>query len=335
MNLLNDDKITPPPGIVSSIKSGLDISANHIAIILFPVLLDLFLWLGPQLRIATSLWDSIEKLNTYTIDGIIPSENVQNIQTFLDGLNVASINLFNRLRTFPFGISSLMGQIFPMSTPLGETTAYEIESSFIFFLAAVGLTLIGWLLGGLYFTWVAKITFQNEKQDFIWAVKAILQTALLSIFWLIVIITFGLPLLLFFLIFLQINASLAQFALIFLAFFAMWIVVPVFFSPHGIFTKQENLFHSILSSFHLSRYTLPISGFFVISVIVLSIGFNILWLTPSPSSWMMLVGILGHAFITTSLLSASFIYYRDMQIWLEGVLKVLNSKTTSAKAESP
>ena len=62
-------------------------------------------------------------------------------------------------------------------------------------------------------------------------------------------------------------------------------------------------------------------------------GFNALWLTPSPESWMMLVGILGHAFITTALLSASFIYYRDMNIWLEAVLEILESKKTAAQTK--
>jgi hypothetical protein len=33
----------------------------------------------------------------------------------------------------------------------------------------------------------------------------------------------------------------------------------------------------------------------------------------------MLVGILGHAFISTTLLAASFVYYRDMSNWLQNV----------------
>jgi hypothetical protein len=31
---------------------------------------------------------------------------------------------------------------------------------------------------------------------------------------------------------------------------------------------------------------------------------------------MLVVGIAGHAFVTTALLAASFIYYRDMNAWL-------------------
>jgi hypothetical protein len=36
---------------------------------------------------------------------------------------------------------------------------------------------------------------------------------------------------------------------------------------------------------------------------------------------MTLVGIAGHAFITTAILAASFVYYRDMNIWLQTVFE--------------
>jgi hypothetical protein len=142
----------------------------------------------------------------------------------------------------------------------------------------------------------------------------------------------GTPLLIIFSIFGQINPTLAQFALLFFALFAMWIIVPFFFSAHGIFTRDENLIRSIMSSFRLSRYTLPTSSFFVLGVLLLSQGFNSLWVVPESNSWMMLIGILGHAFITTALLVASFVYYQDMFHWLEILLEKFDSKVTSAQA---
>jgi hypothetical protein len=41
---------------------------------------------------------------------------------------------------------------------------------------------------------------------------------------------------------------------------------------------------------------------------------------------MMLIGIAGHAFITTALLAASFAYYRDMNVWLQIVFEQLQQK---------
>lgn len=332
MKFLKDEKITPPPSVISSLKSGFDTTANHIGIILLPVLLDVFLWFGPRLRMENLLQALLAQFDALARESIVSAVEIQRIQETLGELISLNVNLFTLLRTFPIGVSSLMNQALPSLTPLGNPISHQIESAFSFFLWVIGLTLLGWVLGSLYFTWVAKVTLQDEGQNLLWAGKSVLQATLLAMVWAIVLFMLGAPLLLIFSIFMQINASLAQVALLFLAFFAMWLIVPFFFSAHGIFTKKENLFRSIISSFHLSRFTLPTSSFFVISILVLSQGLNALWLTPSDSSWMMLVGVLGHAFITTSALAASFIYYRDMSVWLETLLEKLNSKATSAQA---
>jgi hypothetical protein len=48
---------------------------------------------------------------------------------------------------------------------------------------------------------------------------------------------------------------------------------------------------------------------------------------------MTLVGILGHAFVSTSLLAASFIFYQDMQTWIEAALQWMKTnQITSARA---
>jgi hypothetical protein len=104
-------------------------------------------------------------------------------------------------------------------------------------------------------------------------------------------------------------ASVVFFILLFVSF---WLVVPLFFTAHGIFVRQQNAFYSIFTSLRMARFALPTSGLFVLAWLVLSIGLNYLWSVPPANSWMTLVGIGGHAFITTALLAASFVYYRDM-----------------------
>jgi len=60
-----------------------------------------------------------------------------------------------------------------------------------------------------------------------------------------------------------------------------------------------------------------------------------LWQVPASDSWLMLVGIAGHAFISTALLSASFVYYRDMNKWLQDVYEKflqMSNRSTMKKA---
>jgi hypothetical protein len=80
----------------------------------------------------------------------------------------------------------------------------------------------------------------------------------------------------------------------------------------------------------LARFTLPTSGLFLLLYIIISQGLAFLWRSPADNSWLTLVGIAGHAFITTALLSASFIYYRDMNAWLQAILERMQTQPRSA-----
>ena len=145
-------------------------------------------------------------------------------------------------------------------------------------------------------------------------------------------IMIGMPLMVVLAFVISASPSLGQGLLLLLGLLSMWLIVPIFFTPHGIFMRQQNAFLSIYTSLRMARYTLPTSSLFVLSVVLIAYGLNFLWNIPSSDSWMSLVGIAGHAFITTSLLAASFIYYRDMQVWLETVLEKLKTNFPAQQA---
>ncbi len=332
MTIVKEENLAPPPGVISSLKAGFDLTANHLSILLMPVLLDLFLWFGPRLSVNRLLGIMSEQLKQLGQQDLAPAAELAQIQASLKTLMDLDINLFSLLRTLPIGVSSLMTQAPTHATPLGSPTINYLENAFVLIFWIFALTVLGWVLGSLYFTWVAKVSLGNEAHDLRWAARSIIQSFLLSILWTVIFMVVGTPLLIVFSLFAQISPNITEFAIIFLLLFAMWLIVPIFFSAHGIFARNENLIRSIISSFHLSRYSLPTSSFFVLGVILLSQGFNTLWLVPEPGSWMMLVGILGHAFITTALLAASFIYYSDMYIWLETLFEKLEPKNDSVQA---
>jgi hypothetical protein len=112
----------------------------------------------------------------------------------------------------------------------------------------------------------------------------------------------------------------------------MWVIVPLFFWPHGIFIKKQNVITSILSSVQMARFTLPTSSMFVLAVFLLTFGLNFLWSIPPEDSWITFLAIFGHSFVTTALLAGSFIYYRDMNIWLQTVIEKLRPNTVTKKA---
>ena len=307
---------------------GFDSVANHILVILPPVLLDLFLWLGPHLRLKSFLQPLIDQMPT--LAKAFPSNfpDVATVQqAWTSFLN--QFNLFMILRTFPVGATSLLSLQMPVVTPLGVPAILDAGSFFGIFGWVLVLVLLGWLIGAVYYFWISGVVLKSEQRSL---GKSIVQTMFLSIIWLGITFILGLPAFLLISMITYFNAVLGQIMFFIGALLLIWLIMPVFFSVHGIFTLQLNAFRSILGSLRMVRFTLPNTGLFLLVFVIINTGMNFLWNTPSESSWWLLVGIAGHAFVSTALLAASFIYYRDINAWLAAVLEQLQKRTTSAEA---
>ena len=321
MEISKVENLPPPPGVISSIKAGFDTIATHITAILLPLLLNLFLWLGPRLRM-NALFDSIQgDVVQIWKSGGVSADDIQKVLTWYND-TIPNINLFWLLHTVPIGISSLFFSQVAVSTPLGNPATLQVSA-----LNLLGwmflLTLAGWVGGGLYFRSVAWIATANKDDPRLSVTRAITQTMLISILWGVLIMAVGFPVLLILVLIIQLSPIIANLLVIVISLVSMWVIVPLFFWPHGVFIRKQNVITSIVSSFQMTRFTLPTSSMFVLAAFLLTFGLNYLWSIPPQNSWMTFVGILGHSFVATALLASSFIYYRDMNIWLQTVIDKL------------
>jgi ascorbate-specific PTS system EIIC-type component UlaA len=113
------------------------------------------------------------------------------------------------------------------------------------------------------------------------------------------------------------NMMIAQIVIFLFTFLIIWLAIPLFFSPHGIFAKEFSAPRAVVASLRLSRAYLPGTSLFILAVITLSQGLDMIWQIAPPSSWMTLVGIFGHAFVNTGLVAATFVFYRDAVRWYD------------------
>jgi len=317
--------LPPPPGIIGSLRAGFDAIAAHVGLIFVPLGLDLLLWLGPRVSISRLMQPVLEEMARLApTTGFAQAD----IDAMLDMYRqlLGRLNLVAALRTLPIGISSLMSGRMPGQSPLGAVFTLQVDSVPQLLGLFLALTLIGWMLGGLYYHWVAELVVSRAPgQVAPTASRAILQTILYSLIWAVLIWSVALPAMFVVYLAFAINALLGQGLLLFMGFVSLWLLVPLFFSPHGIYLRQQNAFASFLGAFTLTRFTLPSSSLFVLAVFLVGVGLNLLWAVPAEDTWIALVGILGHAFITTGLLAASFIYYQDMSVWVQAVLAHLRA----------
>lgn len=321
--------LPPPPGAISALVNGFNAIASNVAVILIPAILDLFLWLGPRLKADTLLAPILDLMPE--IQAQAPAGQAKEIASLLTDF-VNNFNLFSVFRTFPLGIFSLMTTKLSIKSPLGDRLGIDIPHWLVAFGLVLGLTFFGWLGGSLYFRAVSRVALKLEQGPGIF--RSVLHGILLSGMWLLFFSLVNLPLLIL-LGLLSLLDGLVRTILVFLLVVPLsWVLLVVFFSFHGIFANAQNAFISVRNSLRMLRYGLPPLGWFAMLTILISQGMDMLWRIPPADSWMMGIGILGHAFVSTSLLAASFIYYRDLNAWIESALQWLKAQKTTSSARA-
>ena len=325
MNNRDSLALPPSPNLVSAFRAGFDAIANHIALIAFPIALDLFLWLGPRLRLAELIRSMMNQLiGLYSFQDTGMTEMLEMGKKAWLQL-AEEFNLLVALRSYPVGIPSLMVSKLPVGGPLGGPLLVEIRSLGGAFLAWGLITLIGLVVGTLYFAVVAQAALLGEvnwRQVFSNWPQASLQVVFLALFWAVVILAVSIPGSFIVTLVAFGGFTFGQCALLLYAGFVFWLILPLIFSPHGIIANQDKMITSVKVSINLMRKTLPTTVIFLLAVFLLSKGLNLLWLIPVETSWFTLVGIIGHAFVTTGLLAASFVYYRDAVHWVSAVFQL-------------
>jgi hypothetical protein len=326
------ETLPPPPGVLGSLKAGFEAVSNHVILISLPFLLDVFLWLGPRLGVSKVLGPVYQMVFDQLKKGLTTPDEIKQLVAFqtiftdwLQHFNLVS--LMSRLQTFPVGISSLMAKTMPADTPIGIEIGNQLSSPFTMTGYMFLLVFVGWIIGALYFRWVSGAIL-GGRGAYVSIMHAIFQTLLLSSLWFVFLSFLSIPVTIFLAVLSLISPTLASIGLFVLVLASFWLVVPFFFMPLGIFVRNQNAFRSIFSSFRMVRFTFPSSAMFVFIIFILSTGLNYLWSVPKSNSWMTLIGIAGHAFISTALLAASFVYYRDMNGWLHMVIEKLQQKDT-------
>jgi hypothetical protein len=94
-----------------------------------------------------------------------------------------------------------------------------------------------------------------------------------------------------------------------------WVAVYLMFTPHGIIRYRLGVLRSIVESVQVVRWNLVGTATF------LGIAFGITWLTgwvwslPAEDSWYLLLAVVGHAFISATLLVGSYAFYQSRREW--------------------
>jgi hypothetical protein len=325
-----------PPGLIAALTSGFDLVANHTALILFPILLDLLLWWGPRIRLSRlmdELWEQIQLLAAANVN-----ETGQMLQMSREFWTAAfeRINVLSALRGIPVGIPSLMTGRMPLETPWGSPLFIELPSPLQAIILWIVFAFLGLWLGAFYFGLVAQISANhrvlwgqlfNSWRHWGW------QAVFLTVFWLLLLLAVSIPATIIVAIVGLFSFGLSQLLLLLFSGMIVWIYFPLLFSPHGIFIKGQNALLAMRDSVRLTRYLLGRTVGFIFIALLMYQGLNRLWSVPDEGSFFSLIGVAGHAFVATGLLAASFVYYKNAYDWMQNVIAQLSAGRSSITRE--
>jgi hypothetical protein len=329
MEKLESQVMPSPPNVVASLRAGFDAVANQIAIILIPISIDLLLWLGPHLQMKTVINNYFNAMASST--GINSIQTGDAISTIIDTMRTlaSQYNLLSLLRTIPVGIPSLLSSSLPQDVPNGFPLYVDLTNPIVVFVVAIGMLLIGLIAGCFYYLLIVqvslygKIEFKKAIKNLMWSSLQVLSLALAL-------------LILFFIVSVPSSCAISAIALLgiplgqfaFFLYFGviLWLAFPLLFSAHGIFVNHNNALVSVQRSMVLTRMTLPTTSLFFLSIFAINEGLDILWRVPPETSWLTVIGVGGHAFITSALLAASFVYYRDADRWTQETLRLFKTR---------
>ncbi len=318
-------KIIFAPKVTKAIGEGFRIAAENLYLLILPLLADLLIWLGPKFRVYELLREQVSRLFS-DLTANAPQELAAQVSSLYQSAQVLieQTNLMSALGAFPFSVPMLLNGITPLKGPLGNLKIIEIHSPALVLILFLLLGCIGLFSGIFYLTIIAQASDQEARHVSLRrlgknAVNLVLfLLALLGIFLALMI-----PVSCFFTFLSILSVSLAQIILLILFLGVAWLIIPMFYIPHGIVLSDLNLTDAVKLSFRISRWVSSSTSFFVVFSVIILQGLNLIWTIPPADSWLLLIGIAGHAFIITALISASFILYQQNLQWLSDNAEII------------
>jgi len=301
---------TAPLGIIDTISEGFRLVTRRAWLILVPVGLDLFLWLGPKLSIAPVVEKTLQLLSE-AMRKLAASGAGQADLEFYDMLaqlmreGIGRVNLLGLLAWGSLGVSSVAG-----GQPIDANMAHvlQVTTYWQLILWQIGLLGMGLLIACLFLCLLAR-QVRGSGEGLGSLVGDVAQS------WVRLLVIF-LPLGM-----LVTGAVLGSFIFgplsILLGAGLLWLAIFLAFAPQAVTLSRLGPLQAIANSFRIVRANLwSVIGLLLLANL-LNMGLGLIWQRLARSSDVgMLAAIVASAYVSTALTAAMFVFYRDRELLL-------------------
>lgn len=308
------------PGVGATLAAGFDLTTRHLWLLLLPVMLDAFLWLGPRLSVRPLI---MQMLQLWPQDPALAgmAEQVTMLAPYT--------NLFTFLSIPLIGVPVLLVGLAPEKTPLAVSVT-EVNSATTWLAYFVPFLLLGLLLTAVYYTLIARTVSANTRHAaaaqgeagvfspisapiplvaHVWRTWFLLFVVGVALVF--ALLLFYVPLSLVTVVVSLLSPLLGTLVLLSGMVLVVWLILLAFFLPQSVALYGRLPHHALRESMQIiRRHGSSAMGLILVVILVNRLLGQFLWWMED-GTWITAVSILAHAFVSTSLLAATFIFYRD------------------------
>jgi hypothetical protein len=313
-------------GIIDTLSAGFDRTAKRLWLIVLPVLLDICIWLGPRLTVAKLARDATLLLPDVAEMGEQYAATIEMMRRWLTDAG-STTNMMAMLSMRMLGLPSLTDALAPKSLPFGIVQrSIEIPSWSAFVGVALLLTVLSLLMGCFCLSFIAQDARDGEMNPVVagrdglaYALQVAgrswlrLMTLVLVATLAIIVVGSGVAVVSGLLAVFSTDLAGLTLSLFGWGFLSLstYGAVVFFFTSRALILDDMGVLRSIWNALNVvHRAFLPTIGF-ILLISVLQTGLLYIWRMLATSSVGTLAGILGNAYVSTGLVMASFIFYRD------------------------
>lgn len=313
-----------PLGVIDALSGGFELVVRRPWVLLVPVALDLFLWLGPPITAQPVFQQMITMLTLASAQGA-PPDTLQNLEAFQNALQTAgaSFNVFSFLALFAVGMPSLMSVDAPSASFLKARAAlFSIADGSVLLGWIVLLALAGIFLGSVYLEAIARSVRREAGGARTFAPRVL--RSYVNIMALVALSVIGalllmIPIAISATLASALNQGLGSFLVIVGSLVILWAALYLAFAIPAIFVSGSSVLQAVLNSIAIFRYNFWSAMGLLFLIYLLQVGFSLIWQQWLGSTWGVLVDVVANAFLGTGLMAAGMLFYYDRFTWLTEV----------------
>jgi hypothetical protein len=319
--------VSPPIGVFAALAQGFDRIAARPYLILPPLALDSALWLGPHLGVGVLFRRAALEVAALAAADPGWADRAGLLHEALVATG-SRFNLLSALSSFPLGLPSLMAGTMPPGSPLGPSPVQELTRGGTIVGLWLALTIVGLGLGTAFHRSIARPLPESSTGSSglrLWAkmlaLAAMVYLGLIAAgigtLALATVASLLLPLLGVGVLFIGLSL-------------AFWGVIYLAFTPHGMVRYQLGLFQAMRESIHLVRWNLLGTTALVAVLLAVDRLAGLVWLLPDPATWFAGLALLGHAFVSSMLVAATYVFYTGRREWWQAMRQLAVSPPVSS-----